>query len=67
MAEATSRDLAWRRSSVCADGTCIEVAAAEEWVFLRDGKSPDGAVLRFTRTEWADFQRGMKQGDFDLM
>jgi len=67
MNEAAGRDLDWRRSTACADHACAEVAVDVEFVYVRDGKMPDGAVLRFTRAEWEAFVRGMKSGDFDLV
>ena len=36
-------------------------------MYLRDGKRPDDAVLRFTRAEWEAFLTGMKAGDFDAV
>ena len=67
MDEATVRDLGWRRSRVCASNQCVEVAASGGWVYLRDGKTLDGAVLRFTRDEFAAFTAGVKGGEFDLL
>lgn len=59
------RDLLWSRSSRCADHSCTEVASDGEHVLVRDGKTPDGAVLCFTRAEWEAFRDGVKLGDFD--
>lgn len=59
------RDLLWRRSSRCTDRSCTEVASDGEGVYVRDGKKPDGAVLRFTRAEWEAFREGVRLGDFD--
>lgn len=65
MQEAVRPGLDWHRSSICADSACAEVAGDEGYVYVRDGKLPDGAVLRFTRTEWEAFREGMRRGDFD--
>jgi hypothetical protein len=67
MKEAAGHGLDWHRSSTCADQACTEVAGDEEYVYFRDGKVPDGVVLRFTRAEWEAFKRGMKLGDFDFI
>jgi hypothetical protein len=58
--------LAWRRSSTCADQTCVEVAADRHGVYLRDGKEPDGEVIHLGHAEWDAFRAAMKRGDFDL-
>jgi Domain of unknown function (DUF397) len=65
MNEAAGHGLTWHRSSTCADSTCAEVAGDREYVYFRDGKVPDNAVLRFTRAEWEAFKDGVKLGDFD--
>jgi hypothetical protein len=67
MDEAAGHGLDWHRSTLCADTSCTEVAGDEEYVYFRDGKVPDGAVLRFTRAEWEAFKQGMKLGDFDFI
>lgn len=56
----------WRRSSRCEGGACVEVAFTDAGVLVRDGKDPDGPVLRFTREEFAAFVAGCKAGEFDL-
>jgi len=61
------RDLSWHRSSTCADRNCAEVATDGKYVYIRDGKMPDTAVLRFTRAEWEAFREGMAVGDFDFI
>jgi hypothetical protein len=58
-------ELSWFRSSRCADVTCAEVAGDAEHIYIRDGKSPCGPVLKFTRAEWEAFRDGLKLGDFD--
>jgi Domain of unknown function (DUF397) len=67
MQEAAGLGLDWHRSSTCSDSACAEVAGDEDYVYFRDGKVPDGAVLCFTRAEWEAFREGMRLGDFDLI
>jgi Domain of unknown function (DUF397) len=66
-------EIAWRKSSLCDGGGCVEVAATggtgaggkEEGgvIFLmRNSKDPKGPVLRFTSEEWADFVASTKEG-----
>lgn len=58
----------WRRSSFCnGAATCVEVRTLPDGgVEVRDGKNPDGPVLRYTREEWAAFVAGVHAGEFDL-
>jgi hypothetical protein len=67
MTETGKDGFRWRRSSACADHACVEVAEAGAYVYLRDGKQPDDAVLRFSRAEWEAFLSGTKAGDFDAV
>jgi hypothetical protein len=45
-------------------GTCVEVGKFEI-VAIRDSKDPDGSVLKFYMTEWREFVRAVKAGEFD--
>ncbi|MFI5895502.1 DUF397 domain-containing protein [Actinoplanes sp. NPDC051513] len=54
----------WRKSSFCSDNACVEVAFDGDVVALRDGKNPNLAELRFTRTEWVEFVRGVEKDEF---
>ncbi|MDG4802194.1 DUF397 domain-containing protein [Micromonospora sp. WMMD980] len=51
--------LLWRKSSRSDNngGACVEVAAPQEWVLIRDSKDPDGPILRFDRPRWRAFLR----------
>lgn len=56
----------WRRSSICANGNCVEVAETDDGLILvRDSKDPDASPMSFTRVEWRDFVAGVKRGEFD--
>jgi hypothetical protein len=46
---------AWRRSSKCANSGCVEVAADQSLVRMRDSKICDSAILRFEAEEWRRF------------
>jgi hypothetical protein len=61
----TCAEISWQRSSFCEGGSCTDVALTAGDVLVRDGKDPDGAVLRFSREEWAAFVAGVKAGEFD--
>jgi hypothetical protein len=46
-------------------GACVEVGRLE-LIGVRDSKNPDGHVLWYTVTEWAEFVRAVKAGEFDF-
>jgi hypothetical protein len=56
---------AWHKSSFCASGECVEVAAHNGMIVLRDAKEPSGGMLRYTTEEWQSFVKGIKAGEFD--
>ena len=66
MTEVDEHGLVWRRSSYCADSACVEVAATDTGSTCAT-RRPDDGVLRFTRTEWADFHRATRLGEFDSL
>jgi hypothetical protein len=57
--------IAWRRSSRCANNTCVEVALLDDQIVMRDSKDPHGPILRFTSTEWSAFLDGLGAGELD--
>ena len=53
----------WSKSTFSAyNGSCLEARMADGMVQVRDSKDPDGAVLTFTRNEWAAFLAASRQG-----
>jgi hypothetical protein len=60
-----SRRLVWRKSSSSLSGDCVEVASLPDGVAVRDSKNPDGAMLKFTHSEWRAFLLGAHKGEFD--
>ena len=59
-------DLHWRRSSLCASSSCIEVAALGGGGVAVRGSNPQGdTVITYSRDEWLAFIAGVKAGDFD--
>ena len=57
----------WRTSKSCAGGNCIQVAAINGSIALRDSKDPNGPVLMYSTEEWQEFLAGAKNGDFDSL
>lgn len=61
-------DANWRKSSRSdgQGGACVEVAITAEVVGVRDSKDRGGAVLVFSREQWAAFASGVQAGEFDI-
>jgi hypothetical protein len=57
--------IAWRKSSRCEAGTCVEVAAVDGAIAMRDAKNPDGPVLLFDVAGWNGFLAGVRRGDYE--
>jgi hypothetical protein len=55
------------KSSHCVypPGGCVEVAAKDGIIAVRDAKNPE-QILRFNKAEWSAFVDGVKNGEFDL-
>lgn len=51
----------WRSSSRCEGGECIEAAAQDGAVLLRNSADPDGIVLPITLAAWRDLTARVKQ------
>ncbi len=66
--DADSSGRTWVKSSRSyGNGQCVEVAARPgDAVNIRDSKSPQGAVLRFTPAKWKTFVEGLRSSDFGL-
>jgi hypothetical protein len=58
----------WRTStrSNGEGGNCVEFAATDGGVRLRDSKNPAGPVLTFGSSAWTSFIRDVKAGKYDL-
>jgi hypothetical protein len=60
----TDENVVWRRSNRCDSGQCVETAAVDGGVGVRDSKDPDGPVLRFNLAEWELFAASARTGVF---
>lgn len=58
----------WRKSSRSGanGGDCVEVAAVQRAVAVRDSKDPHGPKLGFTHTQWSAFVETVKRGRYDV-
>jgi hypothetical protein len=59
-------DGAWRTSTRSSSTNCVEVAALDEGIAVRDSKDRGGPTLRFASTSWREFLSAAKAGEFDL-
>jgi Domain of unknown function (DUF397) len=57
--------LLWRKAQFCQNGECIELAAYDDDIFIRNSSQPDAGHVLVTKAELASFIRGAKEGDFD--
>jgi hypothetical protein len=57
----------WRKSTRSGNqSNCVLVRHNETTVQVKDSKDPEGPVLTFSRSEWAAFVGGTRDGEFDL-
>jgi hypothetical protein len=61
----TPAELTWRTATSCNAGNCVQVAATDGGVAVRDSKNPDASFLLYTASEWNSFLVGVKKGEFD--
>jgi hypothetical protein len=57
MATAGGSQPEWRRSTDCYSSDCVEVAAHQGRVLIRDSSANLGPVLRFAPDQWRRFAR----------
>jgi hypothetical protein len=58
----------WRKStrSTAEAANCVEVAAVQRAVAVRDSKNPDGPKLIFDRRSWRRFTQAVKRGSYEM-
>ncbi|GAA4130896.1 DUF397 domain-containing protein [Actinomadura keratinilytica] len=55
--------LAWRKSGASQEGDeCVEVAAHEGRVYVRDSRDSSGGMLVLEAAQWRAFLRNIKSG-----
>ncbi|WP_250003975.1 DUF397 domain-containing protein [Actinoplanes sp. M2I2] len=64
MLRAPDTTLDWRRSSYCADKSCVEIAVSGDEVLLRDSKAPSRPPLRLDAAAWRQFTEDIKADHF---
>lgn len=56
----------WRKSTrTQQSGQCVEMAAVDQVIGVRDSKDPTGPVLVFSRQAFGAFVRGVARGELD--
>jgi hypothetical protein len=60
-----SPGIMWKRSSYCANNSCVEVGFLGDEIVMRDAKDDRGPMLHFTRDEWSAFLSQARDGEFD--
>lgn len=58
-----STDTTWKKSSLCASSSCVEVRRLDGGFAVRSSDS--SPVLIFSPAEWKDFLAGVRLGEFD--
>jgi len=56
----------WTRSTLCGNGSCVEVAVGKSFVLMRDSKLRHGPIIQFDREAWKDFLAGARNGEFNF-
>jgi predicted secreted Zn-dependent protease len=57
--------ITWHTALSCESGACVEVAANQNTILIRNSREPDGPLIEYTAEEWHAFVSGVKKGDFD--
>jgi predicted secreted Zn-dependent protease len=57
--------ITWHTALSCEGGACVEVAANQNTILIRNSRQPDGPLIEYTPEEWHAFVSGVKKGDFD--
>lgn len=60
MAKFDEQSVVWRKSTASGGGNCLEVAAHDGLVSVRDSKNPAGAVLSLSPAAWCAFLAGIR-------
>lgn len=62
MPDVSRGELLWRKSTT-SNSDCVEVAARDGYVLVRDSRDPTRAVLEVPQEAWGAFLRGVKLRD----
>lgn len=62
--EVPANQVAWRRSSFCANSECAEVTQQDGLILLRSSVTPQ-VVIRFTPEEFRALRLGIQAGEYD--
>ncbi|NEA26825.1 DUF397 domain-containing protein [Actinomadura bangladeshensis] len=60
--------LNWRKSSASGnDSACVEVAALDSSVLVRDSRDHSAGVIALGRSQWNALMDAVRDGDLDLV
>jgi len=63
MLSADPSTLIWRKSSFSDSGNCVEVAAQDESVHIRDSKDTERGILSVSSSAWREFIQTLQRGE----
>lgn len=65
MTDSGRADIKWHKSTASGGGggNCVEVAAVDGSVLVRNSRDPVGSALSFSCRQWAAFLEGMRNGE----
>ena len=58
--------MGWTRSSKCDSGACVEVAALDAKILIRDSTELSLTPLTVSRVAWQEFVSALRVGIFDV-
>lgn len=67
MTDGLRSELVWHRSSTCESGACVEVAATDDAVMVRNSASLHNAPVTMSHIEWRELLAQAKEGAFDRL
>lgn len=67
MTDGLRSELVWHRSSTCESGACVEVAATDDAVMVRNSASLQEAPVTMSHLGWHEFLAQAREGAFDRL
>lgn len=61
-----TEELSWVKAARCESSWCVEAAATDEGVLLRNSQDPTGPGFHFDAAHWKQFTEDVRAGIFDF-